>query len=54
MKPAHIAVQIPKIGNAFIAALVAAKVMLEACLLAAFATPCPPVSHKTSQLDTLM
>jgi len=46
MQHAHAAVQLPQ--NAFIAALVAAKVMLEACLLAAFATPCPPVTPKTS------
>jgi len=51
MQHARTAVQIEFPQNAFIAAPVAAKVMLEACLLAAFATPCPPVSPKTSQLN---
>ncbi len=36
--------------STLIAAPVAAKVMLEACLQAAFAMPCPPVSPRTTQL----
>jgi len=44
----HTAVPIPH--KAFIAALVAAKMMLEACLQAAFATPCSPVPPKKGQL----